>query len=291
MGNSNGCSMGKSNWGRMGKSNWGRMGKSKWGGMGKSNSGSWGKTNWGSMGKTRSKTKGSNSISSIGRGDRGDATIETPLSISLSLSLSISLSLSLSFSFSLTLVNAMVEEGSGSDDTSMLGSKGTKQTMSSISSMADDIGRCLNMDSSFSADLLDNIMALLCDLCVYNSLSSCGALLLSGALLLVMALLGGGALLLSCALLHICALLLRMALLHSCALLLRDTGAPCLLDGVHNIVALLLGVGGTLLLWHLCCHWVAFLHRPCGALLLVLNLHIMDNPGAAQALRNSVANL
>merc|ERR1719234_2446233 len=101
------------------------------------------------------------------------------------------------------------------------------------------------------------------------------ALLLSHTLGLVMALLVLGALLLSCALLLGCALLLlgtlllHMALLHRGALLLRHLVADLLLDGVHDVAALLLGVGGALFSGNLPWHRLALLHGPAAALLLV----------------------
>merc|ERR1719234_1420676 len=111
-------------------------------------------------------------------------------------------------------------------------------------------------------------MALLagCALLLSHTLGLVMALLVLGALLL------SGALLLGCALLLLGALLLHMALLNWGALLLRHLVADLLLDGVHDVAALLLSVGGALLPGNLPWHRLALLHGSAAALLLVSSL-------------------
>ena len=105
-----------------------------------------------------------------------------------------------------------------------------------------------------------------------------------------MALLVLSALLLSCALL-LCgatlllrALLLHMASLHRGALLLWHLGALLLLDRVHDVAALLLGVSRALFPGNLPGHSLALLHRPGRALLLVLGLVVGHLPRGADRL-------
>jgi len=118
------------------------------------------------------------------------------------------------------------------------------------------------------------------------------ALLLSHTLGLVMALLVLGALLLSGALLlgrallFLGALLLHVALLNRGALLLWHLSALLLLDRVHDVAALLLGVGGALLPGNLPGHCLALLHGPAAALLLVLRLVVGHTPRGADGLRD-----
>ena len=78
--------------------------------------------------------------------------------------------------------------------------------------------------------------------------------------------------------------MLSGALLLGCALLLLGLSALLLLDGVHNVAALLLGVGGALLPWNLPGHGLALLHRSAAALLLVLCLVVGHTPGGADGL-------
>ena len=118
------------------------------------------------------------------------------------------------------------------------------------------------------------------------------ALLLGHTLGLLVALLVLSALLLSCALL-LCgttlllrALLLHMASLHRGALLLWHLGALLLLDRVHDVAALLLGVSRALFPGNLPGHSLALLHRPGGALLLVLGLVVGHLPCGADRLRD-----
>ena len=98
--------------------------------------------------------------------------------------------------------------------------------------MGDDIAMSLNMNPSVSTHLMDDILALLYQSCVRDRVCLSGALLLCGALLLLCALL------LSCALRYLSTLLVS----HSAALLVWHLG--------HNVAALLLSVGGALLLGH-----------------------------------------
>ena len=116
------------------------------------------------------------------------------------------------------------------------------------------------------------------------------ALLLGHTLGLLVALLVLSALLLSCALL-LCgatlllrALLLHMASLDRGALLLWHLGALLLLDRVHDVAALLLGVSRALFPGNLPGHSLALLHGPGGALLLVLGLVVGHLPCGADRL-------
>merc|ERR1719458_1056814 len=109
---------------------------------------------------------------------------------------------------------------------------------------------------------------------------------LGGALLLLVALLGARALLLSHTLGLVMALLVLGALLLSGALLLWHLSALLLLDRVHNVAALLLGVRGALLPGNLPGHRLALLHGPAAALLLVLRLVVGHTPRGADGLRD-----
>ena len=116
------------------------------------------------------------------------------------------------------------------------------------------------------------------------------ALLLGHTLGLLVALLVLSALLLSCALL-LCgatlllrALLLHMASLDRGALLLWHLGALLLLDRVHDVAALLLGVSRALFPGNLPGHSLTLLHGPGGALLLVLGLVVGHLPCGADRL-------
>jgi len=104
------------------------------------------------------------------------------------------------------------------------------------------------------------------------------------ALLVLGALLFSGALLLGGALLFLGALLLHVALLNRGALLLWHLSALLLLDGVHDVAALLLSVGGALLPGNLPGHGLALLHGSAAALLLVLRLVVGHTPGGADGL-------
>lgn len=160
----------------------------------------------------------------------------------------------------------------------------------------------------FCANLLHHINALLGEGGVNDRGDLGGALLLLHADLLLVALLGGGALLLGHtlrlvvallvlsalllsgalllrrALLFLRALLLNVALLHGGALLLGHLLAHLLLDGVHDVAALLLSVGGALLPGHLPGHCLALLHGAAAALLLVLCLVVGHTLGGADRL-------
>jgi len=162
----------------------------------------------------------------------------------------------------------------------------------------------------FGAHLLHHINALLSEGGVNNRGDLGGALLLLHTDLLLVALLGGcalllshtlglvmallvlgalllsGALLLGRALLLLRALLLHMALLNRGALLLWHLVAHLLLDRVHDVAALLLGVGGALLPGNLPGHRLALLHGPAAALLLVLRLVVGHTPRGADWLRD-----
>jgi len=138
-------------------------------------------------------------------------------------------------------------------------------------------------------DLGGALLLLHTDLLLVALLGGCALLLshtmrLVVALLVLSALLLSGALLLGRALLLLRALLLHMALLHRGALLLWHLSALLLLDGVHDVAALLLGVGGALLPRHLPGHCLALLHRPAAALLLVLRLVVGHTPRGADRL-------
>ena len=162
----------------------------------------------------------------------------------------------------------------------------------------------------FGAHLLHHVNALLSEGGVNNCGDLGGALLLLHTDLLLVALLGGcalllghtlglvmallvlgtlllsGALLLGRALLLLRALLLHMALLNRGALLLRNLVAHLLLDRVHDVAALLFGVGGALLPGNLPRHGLALLHGPAATLLLVLCLVVGHTPGGADGLRD-----
>ena len=162
----------------------------------------------------------------------------------------------------------------------------------------------------FGAHLLHHVNALLSEGGVNNCGDLGGALLLLHTDLLLVALLGGcalllghtlglvmallvlgtlllsGALLLGRALLLLRALLLHMALLNRGALLLRNLVAHLLLDRVHDVAALLLGVGRALLPGNLPGHRLALLHGPAAALLLVLRLVVGHTPRGADGLRD-----
>ena len=174
--------------------------------------------------------------------------------------------------------------------------------------MAKNVGGCSNM--CFCANLLHHVNALLSEGGVNNCGDLGGALLLLHTDLLLVALLGGcalllshtlglvmallvlgalllsGALLLGRALLLLGTLLLYMALLNRGALLLWHLVAHLLLDRVHDVSALLLGVGGALLPGHLPGHRLALLHGPAAALLLVLRLVVGHTPRGADWLRD-----
>ena len=77
-----------------------------------------------------------------------------------------------------------------------------------------------------------------------------------------------------------------MALFNRGALLLWHLVAHLLLDRVHDVAALLLGVGGALLPGHLPGHRLALLHGPAAALLLVLRLVVGHTPRGADWLRD-----
>merc|ERR1719225_1227891 len=105
-----------------------------------------------------------------------------------------------------------------------------------------------------------------------------------GALLVLSALLLSCALLLCGTTLLLRALLLHMASLDRGALLLWHLGALLLLDRVHNVAALLLGVSRALFPGNLPGHSLTLLHGPGGALLLVLGLVVGHLPCGADRL-------
>ena len=100
-----------------------------------------------------------------------------------------------------------------------------------------------------------------------------GALLLCGALLLLCALL------LSCALRYLSTLLVS----HSAALLVWHLG--------HNVAALLLSVGGALLLGHFMVDGGALLYRGCGTFFLEFCSEVCDSSCVADWLSDSGACL
>ena len=88
------------------------------------------------------------------------------------------------------------------------------------------------------------------------------------------------------ALLFLGAFLLNVALLNRGALLLWHLRALLLLDGVHDVAALLLVVGGALLPGNLPGHCLALLHGSAAALLLMIRLVVGHTPGGADGLRD-----
>ena len=70
-----------------------------------------------------------------------------------------------------------------------------------------------------------------------------------------------------------------------------DLHSLVLIGALLLMVALLLCMGGTLLLRHLLHHSVALRHRVCGALLLMLNHIVCDMLGVTDSLRYSMALL
>ena len=167
-------------------------------------------------------------------------------------------------------------------------SNGTKEWASSR--VSQNVGCGSNI--GFCAHLLHHIDALLSASGVDDRGELGGALLLLHANLLLVALLGGRALLLShtlglvMALLFLGAFLLNVALLHRGALLLWHLRALLLLDGVHDVAALLLVVGGALLPGNLPGHCLALLHGSAAALLLMIRLVVGHTPGGADGLRD-----
>ena len=132
----------------------------------------------------------------------------------------------------------------------------------------------------FGAHLLHHVNALLSEGGVNNCGDLGGALLLLHTDLLLVALLGGCALLLG----HTLGLV--MALLVLGTLLLRNLVAHLLLDRVHDVAALLFGVGGALLPGNLPRHGLALLHGPAATLLLVLCLVVGHTPRGADWFRD-----
>jgi hypothetical protein len=255
----------------MSQGNWSNsMAEGNW-----ANSGS----NWGNG------AEGSNSVSCRGGSvvSRGKSSKELGISFSISFSISIGLGLTLPV---------------GS-------SNGTKEWASSR--VSQNVG---GSNMGFCAHLLNHIDALLGVGGVDDRGDLVGALLLLHANLLLVALLGAralllshtlglvmallvlgalllsGALLLGRALLFLGALLLHMALLNRGALLLWHLRALLLLDRVHDVAALLLGVRGALLPGNLPGHRLALLHGPAAALLLVLRLVVGHTPRGADGLRD-----
>jgi len=189
--------------------------------------------------------------------------------------LSISIGISFSFSIGLTLANCMGKElGSSRKNTSRKSSTrknssvksksrrkktGSSQPSSrksidnsrSSNSMTNNIGMGLHLDLGLSAHLMNDVIAFLNKGGFRDGLCLGGALLLSGALLGILALLLCGARLLGGALLCVLALLLCGALGHVSALLLGDGGALLVRHLPHNISALCLSVCGALLLRNL----------------------------------------
>merc|ERR1740128_596019 len=123
------------------------------------------------------------------------------------------------------------------------------------------------MDLSFSAYLMDNILALLDQSCLRNSLG------LSGALLVF------------------CALLLCCALRNLGTLLISHSVAPMLWHLGDNIGALLLSVSGALLLGHITGNSGALLYGSGGALFLAFSDIVCDSSGVADRFRYCCACL
>jgi len=280
--NSNGCSS-NSNWSNsMGNSNW--------------SSSSNNRSNWSSSNSNRSSS--SNRCNSMAEGNWANSSsnwADSTNSVASRDSSVVSRGEALGISISLSIGLTLHEAGS---------SNGTKEWSSSR--VSQNIGGGSNM--CFRAHLINHIDALLSEGGVDHSGDLGGALLLLHANLLVMALLGGGALLLSHtlglvvallvlgallfsgalllggALLFLGALLLHVALLNRGALLLWHLSALLLLDGVHDVAALLLSVGGALLPGNLPGHGLALLHGSAAALLLVLRLVVGHTLGGADGL-------
>merc|ERR1740128_475475 len=123
------------------------------------------------------------------------------------------------------------------------------------------------MDLSFSAYLMDNILALLDQSCLRNRLG------LSGTLLVF------------------CALLLCCALRNLGTLLISHSVAPLLWHLGDNIGALLLSVSGALLLRHITGDSGALLHGSGGALFLAFSDIVCDSSGVADRFRYCCACL
>lgn len=149
----------------------------------------------------------------------------------------------------------------------------------------------LDLDLGLSADLVDNVIALLNKSCFRDGLCLGGTLLLSGTLLGVSALLLGGTGLLSSALLGVSALLFGGTLGHISALLLSYSGALLVRHIPHNVCALLLGVGGALLLGDLPGGGGALGDSPGVAFFLVLSPEVCDSPGLALRISDGGAGL
>merc|ERR1712080_413892 len=197
-----------------------------------------GNSNWSSSSNNRSNWSSSNSnrCNSMAEGNWANSSsnwADSTNSVASRDSSVVSRGEALGISISLSIGLTLHEAGS---------SNGTKEWSSSR--VSQNIGGGSNM--CFRAHLINHIDALLSEGGVDHSGDLGGALLLSHtlglvvALLVLGALLFSGALLLGGALLFLGALLLHVALLNRGALLLWHLSALLLLDGVHDVAALLL---------------------------------------------------
>merc|ERR1719432_69952 len=236
-------------------------------------------SNWGNG------AEGSNSVSCRGGSvvSRGEPSKELGISFSISIGFSIGLGLTLPVGSS----NGTKEWASSRVSQNVGGSN-----MGFCAHLLNHIDALLGVGGVDDRGDLGGALLLLHANLLLVALLGARALLLSHTLGLVMALLVLGALLLSGALLlgrallFLGALLLHVALLNRGALLLWHLSALLLLDRVHDVAALLLGVGRALLPGNLPGHRLALLHGPAAALLLVLRLVVGHTPRGADGLRD-----
>merc|ERR1712215_613473 len=160
------------------------------------------------------------------------------------------------------------------DETSSSNSESSNTRSSDTSSVTtSSITTSNNGCGGLSADLLYNILALLCSGGVHHSRGLGGALLFLSTLLLFSA------------------LLLCGALFHMGALLLRYLGALLLWDLLHNIVTLWLCGRSANIFGNLPRYSLTLFHGSATALLLLSCLNVGDSPGVTDCLRYSVTHL
>merc|ERR1711970_751628 len=189
----------------------------------------------------------------------------------------LSIGISFSISISITLTKTMVEKLRSSRNNTSWKSSSTSRNSSdssrSSNSMTNNISMGLDLYLGLSADLMDDVIAFLNKSCFWDGLCHSGTLLLSSALLGVLA------------------LLLCGTLGHISALLLSHSGALLVGDIPHNVGALLLGVGGALLLGDLPGGGGALGDSPGVAFLLVFCSEVGDSSSLALRICDSGTGL
>merc|ERR1712215_575887 len=176
----------------------------------------------------------------------------------------------------LTLSNTMVDETSSSNSESSNTTSSVTTSSITTSNTSNTVGGVTTSNNGcggLSADLLYNILALLCSGGVHHSRGLGGALMFLSTLLLFSA------------------LLLCGALFHLGALLLRYLGALLLWDLLHNIVTLWLCGRSANIFGNLPRYSLTLFHGSATALLLLSCLNVGDSPGVTDCLRYSVTHL